>query len=110
MFLTDLSIRFDTVAWVDGVPGIRAREATVEGRRWAIVEYGHAARRLDWCRDGHVGLVLTGAVEYEFEDGGPLLTVREGDAFQLATGRAHRGTNRADGATRLFLIDDVVPE
>ena len=54
--------------------------------------------------------MLTGAVEYEFEDGGPLLTVREGDAFQLATGRAHRGTNRADGATRLFLIDDVVPE
>ena len=109
MFLTDLSIRLDTVEWADDVPGIRAREASVEGRRWAIVEYERGARRLEWCRDGHVGLVLTGAVEYEFEDGGGL-TVRRGDAFQLATGRAHRGTNRADGTTRLFLIDDAVAE
>lgn len=107
MFLTDLSIDFGSAEWVEDVPGIRARETTVEGRRWAIVEYEPGARRLEWCRDGHVGLVLSGEVEYEFEDGRASLTVSRGDAFQLATGHAHRGTNRADGATQLFLIDDA---
>jgi len=52
------------------------------------------------------GFVLAGAVEYEFRDGAHPLMAREGEAFRLARGRAHRGVNRAPGATRLFLIDD----
>lgn len=106
MFLTDLTIRFDALEWANDVQGIRALEATLEERRCAIVEYEIGARRLEWCRDGHVGLVLSGAVEYEFADGGPPLSVRQGDAFQLATGRQHRGRNRAEVPARLFLIDD----
>jgi quercetin dioxygenase-like cupin family protein len=102
----DVGIEFSRVAWTQDVPGIRAREADVEGHRWAIVEYADGARREEWCLDGHVGLVLTGKVEYEFEDGGPSLTVGEGDAFALSTGRAHRGANRARETTRLFLIDN----
>ena len=47
------------------------------------------------------GFVISGAIEYEFEDGGTPLTVGEGDAFALSTGRAHRGTNRSEEATRL---------
>ena len=103
---TDVGIRLSRVGWTQDVPGIRAREADIEGHRWAIVEYAPAARREEWCLDGHAGLVLTGQVEYEFEDGGPSLAVVEGDAFALSTGRAHRGANRADGITRLFVIDD----
>ncbi|MBV9684278.1 MAG: cupin domain-containing protein [Solirubrobacterales bacterium] len=58
------------------------------------------------CRDGHLCFVLEGAIRYEFEDGGDVLTANEGEAFSLSTGRAHRGRNIADAPTRLFLIDD----
>jgi hypothetical protein len=102
----DTLIGFGSIDWMDDVPGIRAREAEVEGQRWAIVEYALKARREEWCLDGHAGFVLAGAVEYEFRDGAHPLMAREGEAFRLATGRAHRGVNRAPGATRLFLIDD----
>src|SRR5579875_1446875 len=84
-------------AWVDDVPGIRARETHVEGRRWAIVEYAPGARREEWCEDGHAGFVLEGEIEYEFSDGDPPLVVGTGDGFTLATGRGHRGRNRSDG-------------
>jgi quercetin dioxygenase-like cupin family protein len=94
------------IAWADDVPGIRARETQIGGRRWAIVEYAAGAARAEWCRDGHAGYVLGGGIEYEFEDGGTPLTVAEGDGFTLATGRGHRGTNHAAGPSRLFLIDD----
>jgi uncharacterized cupin superfamily protein len=94
------------IDWADDVPGIRAREAHIGGRRWAIVEYAAGAARAQWCRDGHAGYVLSGRIEYEFEDGGAPLAIGEGDGFTLATGRGHRGTNRAAGPTRLFLIDD----
>ena len=102
----DTAIEFSQVPWTQDVPGIRSRDATIEGHRWAVVEYAPAARREEWCLDGHGGFVLSGAVEYEFRDGGPSLLVREGDAFALSTGRAHRGTNRSDAPTRLFVIDD----
>jgi hypothetical protein len=102
----DVVIALSRLEWTADVPGIRAREACIGGRRWAIVEYARGARRTEWCRDGHAGFVLCGRIDYEFEDGGPLLTVSEGDAFALSVGRAHRGTNRADTASRLFLIDE----
>lgn len=92
--------------WVDDVPGIRARELDVDGRRWAIVEYGPGARREEYCLDGHAGYVLEGEIEYEFSDGEQPMAVSQGDAFTLATGRGHRGRNTRDSSSRLFLIDD----
>jgi quercetin dioxygenase-like cupin family protein len=103
----DSQIPFGEIEWADDVPGIRARETDLEGRRWAIVEYAEGARREEWCLDGHVGFVLEGGVEYEFEDGGDPLKASAGEAFCLSTGRGHRGRNLAQGPTRLFLIDDA---
>jgi Cupin domain len=99
-------IRFAEMDWGPDVPGIRARERWVQGRRWAVVEYARGARRHEWCLDGHVGYVLEGAIEYEFDDGGEVLIAAKDEGFCLSTGRAHRGRNLADGPARLFLIDD----
>lgn len=100
------AIQFDAIAWEDDVPGIRDRATTVDGARWAIVEYAPGGCREQWCPDGHRGYVLQGAIEYEFEDGRPPMKAGAGDAFLLPGGVAHRGRNAADGATRMFLIDD----
>jgi quercetin dioxygenase-like cupin family protein len=105
----DSHIPLAEITWADDAPGIRAREQHVDGRRWAIVEYAQGARREQWCRDGHLGFVLEGAIRYEFEDGRDALTANGGEAFSLSTGRAHRGRNIADAPTRLFLIDDPEP-
>ena len=88
--IEDVAIEFSRVDWIEDVPGIRAREMHVEGHRWAIVEYAPGAKRQEWCFDGHAGFVIS----------------PNGDAFALSTGRAHRGTNLAEQATRVFVIDD----
>jgi len=97
------------VGWEDDAPGIRARAVHgVDGRRFAIVEYGPGAARDDWCLDGHYGMVLEGEIEYRFEDGSAPLRVTAGDAFRLVGGGpAHQGRSVAPGATTLFLIDPV---
>lgn len=102
----DLVVALARAEWQPDVPGIRAREEVVDGRRWAVVAYEPGARREEFCVDGHWGYVIEGAIEYEFEDGGPPLKVEQGEAFALKTGRGHRGRNLAEGETRLFLIDD----
>jgi hypothetical protein len=104
------NVPFGEMEWTDDAPGIRAREAEVEGARWAIVRYDEEARREEWCEEGHRGYVVEGEIEYEFDDGREPLRAAEGEAFLLppATlgGGAHRGRNFAPGSTRLFLIDD----
>ncbi len=103
------SVPFGDMQWLDDIPGIRAKEAEVEGARWAIVEYEEGAGREEWCEDGHRGFVISGEIEYEFDDGRDPLRASEGEAFflppaPLGSG-AHRGRNLADKPTRLFLVD-----
>ncbi len=100
------TIRFADIDWEDDVPGIRDRAQTVDGARWALVEYAERASRAEWCEDGHRGLVLEGEIEYEFADDRERLRAGRGDAFVLPAGVAHRGRNVADGPTTMFLIDD----
>jgi hypothetical protein len=54
--------------------------------------------------------VISGSIEYEFDDGHEPLRASEGEAFRLPPARlgggAHRGHNVASGPTRLFLIDE----
>jgi quercetin dioxygenase-like cupin family protein len=100
------ALRLGDRDWDDDVPGIRDRAEVLDGARWAVVEYEPGARREEWCEDGHRGYVLEGAIEYEFADGRPPLELRRGDAFLLPGAVAHRGRNLAEGATRMFLIDD----
>jgi hypothetical protein len=92
--------------WEDEGPGIRARVGRAAGSRWALVEYGAAAQRDEWCTDGHRGYVVEGQIEYEFDDGSPPLRLAHGQGFVLAAGSGHRGHNPGPGTTRLFLIDD----
>ena len=104
------SVPFGDLLWTDDAPGIRAREAELEGARWAVVEYSQGASREDWCEEGHRGYVVAGAIEYEFDDGRASLRASEGEAFLLPPASlgegAHRGRNAASEPTRIFLIDD----
>ena len=104
------NVSFSELRWTDDAPGIRAREAEVEGKRWATVEYGEGAHREAWCEEGHRGYVVSGEIEYEFDDGRDPLRASQGEAFLLPPavlgGGAHMGQNTARKPRRLFLIDD----
>ncbi len=103
-------VPFAELEWIDDAPGIRAREAGVGGKRWATVEYGEGVYREEWCEEGHRGYVISGGIEYEFDDGRKPLRVSQGEAFLLPPAvlgsGAHRGRNSAQEPTRLFLIDN----
>ena len=106
-----LRVPFGEISWADDAPGIRAREMDVRGARWATVEYEAGASREEWCEEGHRGFVVSGQIEYEFDDGSEPLRASEGEAFFLPPAPlgdgAHRGRNPSDSPTRLFLIDDA---
>lgn len=104
-------VPFGELPWGEDAPGIRAREVDVRGARWATVEYEAGAAREEWCEEGHRGFVISGEIEYEFDDGSEPLGASEGEAFFLPPAPlgagAHRGHNPSEGPTLLFLIDDA---
>jgi hypothetical protein len=104
------AVDFPALAWEDEGPGIRALVGQAAGSRWAVVEYGPAAAREEWCTDGHRGYVVEGRIEYEFDDGSEPLSLAPGQGFVLAAGTGHRGRNPGAETTRLFLIDDPEEE
>ena len=104
------NVPFSELEWTDDAPGIQARETEVEGKRWAVVEYGEGVYREEWCEEGHRGFVISGEIEYQFDDRREPLRASQGEAFLLPPATlgsgAHRGRNTAGEPTRLFLIDD----
>ena len=66
-------------------PNVRDIEQVVDGVRWALVEYAPRAGRTEWCDSPHSGYVLSGEIQYEFEDGSPTMRVTAGQAFWLPT-------------------------
>ena len=88
---------------------VRDVEQTVDGVRWARVEYAPGAGRAQWCETPHVGYVLSGRLVYEFADGSPQLSVTAGQGFQLPSAPGHRGCNHEREPAQLFLVD-ALPE
>ena len=85
--------------------GVVDRELMVAGVRWAMVEYAGRSQRKNWCATPHVGYVVSGSVQYDFEDGREPLLVKSGTAFGLPPAPRHRGRNPAADPARIFLID-----
>lgn len=98
------------VVGFDGAPvehdaGVHDREHVVDGVRWALVEYAPGAGRAGWCHEPHMGYVISGELEYAFEDGRPPLRLSAGAGFTLPTQPGHAGRNRGSEPARIFIID-----
>jgi quercetin dioxygenase-like cupin family protein len=84
---------------------VRDREFVLSGVRWALVEYAPGSCREGWCTQPHMGYVISGELEYSFEDGRPALRVGAGDGFALPPTPGHAGRNNGSEPARLFIID-----
>jgi quercetin dioxygenase-like cupin family protein len=87
---------------------VRDREREYNGVRWALVEYAPGSDRKGWCTQPHMGYVISGELEYSFEDGRPALKLGAGDAFALPPQPGHAGQNRSCEPTHIFVIDAMV--
>jgi quercetin dioxygenase-like cupin family protein len=98
-------VPFDAGQWLEEAAGVRAIVRDVDGARWAVVEYAPGSGRPEWCAVGHLGYVLSGEIEYEFQSGGSI-AARTGQGFVLPSGDGHRGHNHGEEPARLLVIDE----
>jgi quercetin dioxygenase-like cupin family protein len=98
-------VPFDAEPWLEEAEGVQALVRKVDGARWAVVEYAPGSGRPEWCTIGHLGYVLSGEIEYEFQSGGSIVAPA-GHGFVLPGGDGHRGHNHGKEPARLLVIDE----
>lgn len=98
-------VDFDSLPWESPMKGVRAKIAQHGGRRLRLVEYTKAMPP-HWCDAGHVGYLLDGRFEIEFDNG--VRVYGPGDGIFIPPGSEHR--HRAKALTevvRVVFVEDV---
>src|SRR5262245_45169756 len=104
--MDEFKVDFDSMEWQSNRPGARFKLHSSGTRQLRLVEFTSDEVAPDWCNQGHIGFVLSGALTIDFR--GKVLSYAEGDGIFIPSGSstAHRATSMTPG-TRLVMVEDV---
>ena len=99
-------VNFASLVWDESQAGVKCKEMVKDGRRLRLVEFDRSFVELDWCRKGHIGFVLDGELEIEFDN--HTVVAKHGDGIFIPPGELSRHKAKVRGETvRLILVEDV---
>jgi hypothetical protein len=99
-------VAFDKEEWISIAPGARHKTVACCGKLLRIVEFTPDFHETDWCLKGHIGYVLEGALEIDF-DGRPIQYQTGDGIFILAENKNRHKARSLTDVVRLFLVDDI---
>ena len=97
---------FGPIEWQSPLPGVRFKAFVQGSRRMRLVEYTSDFVEPDWCTKGHIGYVIEGRFEIDFN--GRIVQYGPGDGIFIPPGEEHKlkATILSDIA-KVFLVEDV---
>jgi len=98
-------VDFGAMEWRAIRDGVRDKTYAEGARRIRLVEFDTGEGADGWCVDGHIGYVLAGGLEIDFN--GTVLSFAAGDGLFIpaGTGSRHRSVSIVPG-TRLLMVED----
>jgi quercetin dioxygenase-like cupin family protein len=97
-------IDFEALPWEIPIEGVRHKVLRQGNRRLRLVEYS-AAMPLHWCDAGHIGYMLQGEIEIQFEH--EKVTFASGDGVFIPAGHEHRHQARVrSGTATIVFVED----
>jgi quercetin dioxygenase-like cupin family protein len=92
--------------WRSIRPGARYKLFQEGSRQLRLVEFTSGDVAPEWCSQGHIGFVLSGALDIDI--GGRVVSFTEGDGIFIPSGQssAHRATSITPG-TRLVMVEEI---
>jgi quercetin dioxygenase-like cupin family protein len=91
-FMQEYIIAFDLMEWERPVEGVRFKAFEHEGKKLRLVEFSKEFVEPDWCMKGHVGYILDGQMEINFD--GKIEIFGPGDGVFIPAGEAHKHMGR----------------
>ena len=99
-------IAFASQEWEAPAPGVRMKAHRGPGVQLRLVEFSTGFVEADWCTRGHVGYVLDGRMEVDFD--GTLEVFQAGDGLVIPASDAHRHKAKIlTDTVSLFLVERV---
>ena len=91
-------VGFDSLDWETHLPASRFKAFHHGDSTLRVVEYAKGFVAPEWCTDGHIGYVLGGELDIDFDAAGDGLCIPEGEAHR------HKPTVVSDVA-RVVLVE-----
>jgi hypothetical protein len=98
-------INFDSLAWASPAPGIRFKAFTYAGQKLRLLEFSKGFIEPDWCLKAHIGLVLEGTMDLDFN--GTIVHFSKGDGIFIPGGEKSKHKAKVREFVRLVLVEDA---
>lgn len=83
--MSEKKIDFEKVVWEETSPHFRSKSFEQNNKKVRIVELKKGLHHPDWCETGHIGYVLEGELNIDFD--GEILNYKRGDILFIAPGQ-----------------------
>ncbi len=99
-------IDFESMEWESPGVGVRFKAYEQGGRKLRLVEFGKEFVEADWCTKGHIGYILEGQMEINFD--GAKEVFGPGDGLFIPAGEEHKHKGRVlTDTVKIILAEDV---
>jgi quercetin dioxygenase-like cupin family protein len=99
-------IDFNEMDWETESNGVRSKIFIDGGRQLRLLEFGQSLNHPHWCTTGHLGYVIDGEFEIEFED--KVIRLQRGDGLSIPAGENDKHRPRAVSETvRIIFFEDI---
>ena len=97
-------IDFDSIPWETPLKGARYKAFKLNGKQLRLVEFSREFVEPDWCVKGHIGYVLEGEMEIDFQ--GRVVTYHQGDGLFIPAEEGHKAKVITD-MVQLIMVEDA---
>jgi len=99
-------IDFESMEWESPADDVRFKAYEQGGGKLRLVEFGKKFVEPDWCTKGHIGYILEGQMEIDFD--GKKELFGPGDGIFIPAGRQHKHKGRVlTDKVKAILIEDI---
>jgi quercetin dioxygenase-like cupin family protein len=99
-------ILFQDICWEHPLKGARFKAYEQDGKTIRLVEFTQELIEPDWCRKGHIGYVLSGRLEINFD--GEIIAFQKGDGIFIPSGEDHKHmATVSSGTVQLILFEEI---
>ncbi|MHC4365974.1 MAG: cupin domain-containing protein [Planctomycetota bacterium] len=98
-------IDFESMVWEIPARGARFKAYKQDGRKLRLVEFSKEFVEPDWCTKGHIGYILEGQIEIDFD--GKKEVFGPGDGIFIPAGKEHKHKGRVlVDKVKVILVED----
>ena len=92
--------------WETPAVGVRFKAYEQGGRKLRLAEFTKEFMEPDWCKKGHIGYILEGQMEIDFD--GEVIVFGTGDGLFIPAGEKHKHKAKVlTDRVKMILVEDV---